>query len=47
MAFDEGLAERVREVLQSRRGIGERKMLGGLAFMLRGTCSSAYLAIRR
>ncbi|MBI4290618.1 MAG: TfoX/Sxy family protein [Betaproteobacteria bacterium] len=36
MAYDEGLAERLREVLQSQRGISERKMFGGLAFMNRG-----------
>jgi TfoX/Sxy family transcriptional regulator of competence genes len=36
MAFDEGLAERVREVLRGRDGISERRMFGGLAFMARG-----------
>jgi TfoX/Sxy family transcriptional regulator of competence genes len=36
MAYDEGLAERLREVLQSRPGISEKKMFGGLAFMSRG-----------
>jgi len=36
MAFDEGLAERVRDVLRDRRDISERKMFGGLAFMSRG-----------
>ena len=36
MAYDEGLAERIRELLQDRRGIGERKMFGGIAFMCRG-----------
>lgn len=36
MAYDEGLAERVREVVQSRTGITERKMFGGLAFMSHG-----------
>src|SRR6266576_1709031 len=35
MAYDEGLAERVREVLADRRGITEMKMFGGLAFMSR------------
>lgn len=33
MAFDEGLAERLREVLQDRRGVTEKRMFGGLAFM--------------
>jgi len=36
MAYDEGLAERLRDALQSQRGISERKMFGGLAFMFRG-----------
>ena len=35
MAYDEGLAERLREALQSHRGIGERKMFGGIAFLSR------------
>ncbi|MBE0642768.1 MAG: TfoX/Sxy family protein [Bacteroidetes bacterium] len=33
MAYDEGLAQRVREILQSEKGIVEKKMFGGLAFM--------------
>ena len=36
MAFDEGLAQRLRELVQARRGIAERKMFGGLAFMSHG-----------
>jgi TfoX/Sxy family transcriptional regulator of competence genes len=36
MAYDETLAERVREVVRDMRGTTERKMFGGLAFMLRG-----------
>ena len=36
MAFDEGLAERVRDVLRNSKEIAERKMFGGLAFMSRG-----------
>ena len=35
MAYDEGLAERVRELLADRPGITERRMFGGLAFMSR------------
>jgi hypothetical protein len=34
--FDAGLAERIRDVLQSRHHITEKKMFGGLAFMLNG-----------
>lgn len=36
MAFDPGLAERVREVLAQRPGISERRMFGGLAFLVDG-----------
>lgn len=36
MAYDEALARRVRKVVGDQRGITERKMFGGLAFMLRG-----------
>lgn len=36
MAYDEALAERVRRTLRNKRGVTERKMFGGLAFMLRG-----------
>jgi len=33
MAFDPGLAERIRELLADRGGISERRMFGGLAFL--------------
>jgi hypothetical protein len=36
MAYDEGLADRVRDVLAPQAGLTERKMFGGLAFMLDG-----------
>ncbi|MBI3127033.1 MAG: TfoX/Sxy family protein [Candidatus Tectomicrobia bacterium] len=36
MAYDEKLAARVRRALAGRRGIEEKKMFGGLTFMLRG-----------
>jgi TfoX/Sxy family transcriptional regulator of competence genes len=36
MAFDQGLAERIRDLLLPRQGITEKKMFGGLAFMLNG-----------
>ncbi len=36
LAYDEKLAERVRSALAGRRRIAERKMFGGLAFLLRG-----------
>jgi hypothetical protein len=36
MAYDEGLATRVRDVLGDRPGLVEKKMFGGLAFLLNG-----------
>ncbi len=36
MAYDEGLAERVRECFDSRSALEEKKMFGGLCFMLSG-----------
>jgi TfoX/Sxy family transcriptional regulator of competence genes len=36
MAYDEQLAQRTRSALATRRGITERKLFGGLAFMLHG-----------
>ena len=36
MAYDEKLAERIRSVLRRRRGISEKKMFGGIAFMVGG-----------
>lgn len=36
MAYEESVADRVRQVLKGRRGVTERKMFGGIAFMLRG-----------
>ena len=39
MAYDERLAQRVRSVLSRRRGISEKKMFGGLSFLVRGNMS--------
>jgi hypothetical protein len=36
MAYDEGLADRVRDVLPSDAEVTERRMFGGLAFLLNG-----------
>lgn len=36
MAYDEGLAERIRDVLSVRDDISEKKMFGGLSFLLDG-----------
>ena len=39
MAYDEGLAQRIRETLSDRSDVAERKMFGGLCFMVRGHMS--------
>jgi TfoX/Sxy family transcriptional regulator of competence genes len=36
MAFDAGLADRIREVLPRSPAISERNMFGGLAFLMNG-----------
>lgn len=36
MAYDVGLADRVRSILGSRTGFSERKMFGGISFMIDG-----------
>ena len=36
MAYDEGIAEQLREALAEVPGIGETRMFGGLCFLLRG-----------
>ncbi|RJQ20228.1 TfoX family protein [Candidatus Woesearchaeota archaeon] len=36
MAYDEKLAERIRKAVKSLRGIDEKKMFGGIAFLLHG-----------
>lgn len=36
MAFDEALAARIREALARRRGVEEKKMFGGVGFLLNG-----------
>jgi len=39
MAYDEELVERIRAVLASRTDVTERKMFGGLTFMVGGNMS--------
>ena len=36
MAYDETLAGRLREALRGAGAVSERKMFGGIAFMLNG-----------
>jgi TfoX/Sxy family transcriptional regulator of competence genes len=36
MAFDEALADRFRAVVARKKGVSEKKMFGGLGFLLNG-----------
>ncbi len=36
MAYDEGLAARIRDILDGVNGLVEKKMFGGVGFMLHG-----------
>ena len=36
MAFDESLAARIRDALARKKGVEERKMFGGVGFLLHG-----------
>jgi TfoX/Sxy family transcriptional regulator of competence genes len=46
MAYDEQLAERVREELQADPAYSERKMFGGLCFMLHGNMCTGVVGDR-
>ena len=41
MAYDEDLADRIRELLSEQRGVTEKKMFGGLAFLIGGNMAIA------
>src|SRR4051812_17035636 len=41
MAYDEHLAARIRELLRGKRGVTEKRMFGGLAFLLHGNMAVA------
>jgi hypothetical protein len=41
MAYDEDLANRIRELLGPEKGIEEKRMFGGLAFLINGNMSVA------
>ncbi|HEX2359573.1 MAG TPA: TfoX/Sxy family protein [Solirubrobacterales bacterium] len=43
MAYDEALADRVRELLSARADVSERKMFGGIAFMIDGNMAVGVL----
>jgi len=41
MAYDEKIAERIRELMAGERGLREQKMFGGLAFLIGGNMAVA------
>ena len=41
MAYDEDLANRIRELMAGERAVTEKKMFGGLAFLIGGNMSVA------
>jgi TfoX/Sxy family transcriptional regulator of competence genes len=41
MAYDADLAERIRALLAKERGLSEKKMFGGLAFLIGGNMAIA------
>ena len=43
MAYDEALADRIRDVLSARSDVSERKMFGGVAFMVAGNMACGVL----
>ncbi|MCI0455377.1 MAG: TfoX/Sxy family protein [Gemmataceae bacterium] len=43
MAFNEALADRIRQSLSRKKGIAEKKMFGGIGFLLHGNiCVGAW-----
>jgi TfoX/Sxy family transcriptional regulator of competence genes len=43
VAYDEDIAQRVRDVLSARADVSERKMFGGIAFMVGGNMACGVL----
>jgi hypothetical protein len=41
MAYDEDLADRIRELVATETGLSEQRMFGGLAFLIDGNMSVA------
>jgi TfoX-like protein len=41
MAYDEELAERIRSLIEGEPGLSEKKMFGGLAFLIDGNMAVA------
>jgi hypothetical protein len=47
MPYDEPLAERIQALLGKRRGVTEKRMFGGLAFMLDGNMWCGVMKVLR
>ena len=45
MAHDEGLAQRVRELLENEPDFQEKKMFGGLCFLIRGNMACGIIRL--
>lgn len=43
MAYDETLAARVREILRDSKGLTEKKMFGGICFLINGNMAGGIL----
>lgn len=43
MAYDQGLAQRIREIVSKNEGFDEKKMFGGLCFLLNGNMACGIL----
>src|SRR5690349_6398401 len=41
MAYDQVLADRIRQLVAAERGVKEKKMFGGVAFLINGNMSVA------
>jgi TfoX/Sxy family transcriptional regulator of competence genes len=41
MAYDEDLGDRIRELVGAEKGVEEKRMFGGLAFLINGNMSVA------
>ena len=41
MAYDEELANRIREVVAGEAGVSEKRMFGGLAFLINGNMAAS------
>jgi len=47
VAYDEDLAYRIRELVAAERGVEEKRMFGGLAFLINGNMSVVNPSIAR